>query len=753
MTEIGKHLYTSNQWQIIKKEFIKREAITDGSNFMIGNGYLGYRGTFSEDTKDNFVGCILSDTWDNADGKWEELCTVPNALYTAVYHNDSPITVDTNLIDFNRELDIKHGITKRETQHMIEKAVLSIKEEKFASMIHKSAIYMKYTLKSDTDLKVTIKTGLDTNIWSINGHHFKHEKLKSLDNALFIGTTNTYEDEVYVYEKLISSIDFKPDTKTVKKATIHLKENTPVTLYKIMMTLSSNDYEQPLKEIKDLYQSLPSYQEELTQHKLQWEALWEHYDIQISGDIFTQVAYRFNTYHAIIATPTHKSLPIGARGLSCQAYQGAAFWDQEIYNLPMYLHTNPDIAKQILIYRHNTLSGAKNKAQKHGYEGAFYAWISGKTGKELCPDFFFKDVITGRKIRNHFNLWQIHISPDIAYTVNKYYTVTHDDEFMNNYGIELVFEIARFIASRVVFMPRRNRYEIHQVQGPDEYHENIDNNAFTNYQALFTLKTALTYLNDFNQNTIDAIKESISLTQKEIALWEDIHDKLYIPKPNHHHVIEQFDGYFDLETIIPATDVKQRLINDEEYYGWPNGITVFTQCIKQPDVLQLFHLYPNLFDTKTLKANYEFYEPRTLHFSSLSPSIHAILAARLNKTNDLKKYMKKSLSIDIMNTNEAVSGGTFIGGMHTAANAAAWQIFVYGIAGFSQNEDTIIFNPHLPSNVTELSFKLVVFNHPATIKITQATLTIEFDHTLPDDIHLTVNNQTVKLTTNLTLNL
>ena len=188
----------------------------------------------------------------------------------------------------------------------------------------------------------------------------------------------------------------------------------------------------------------------------------------------------------MIATPAHTDhLPIGARGLSCQAYQGAAFWDQEVFNLPVFLYTDPEIARKILIYRYKTLNGARKKARDLGYQGAFYAWISGDSGEEICPSYFFKDVISGRRIRNHFNDWQIHISPDIAYTIWLYVTVTNDTEYLRDYGAEIVFEIARFLVSRSHFRKDRNGYDVIRVLGPDEYHENVDNNFFTNFPGAF----------------------------------------------------------------------------------------------------------------------------------------------------------------------------------------------------------------------------------------------------------------------------
>ena len=438
-----------------------------------------------------------------------------------------------------------------------------------------------------------------------------------------------------------------------------------------MIVTHSNNSANPYKKAEEIFKEIKDYDTLLTSHLKMWEELWNDVDVKITGNEVDQVGYRFNTYHAIIATPTHKPLPIGARGLSCQAYQGAAFWDQEIFNTPMFLYTKPEIAKSILTYRYQTIDGAKRKAKKHGYEGAFYAWISGKTGDELCPDFFFKDVITKRNIRNHFNLWQIHISPDIAYTVDKYYQVTKDIDFIEKYGAEMVFEIARFLASRVDYKPRRKRHEIIRVQGPDEYHENVDNNLFTNVQTKFALDIALKYLKNVDAKVISKLKVKLDLSDEEIELWKDISQRLYISKPNNEGLLEQFDGYFDLESIVPAKEITKRLIDPEEYYGWPNGIAVFTQVLKQADIIQLFHLHPERYSKEIIKNNFEYYEPRTLHFSSLSPSIHSIVASQIGNIEEGYRYFRKSLMIDLLNTNEAVSGGTFIGGMNTAVNAAA----------------------------------------------------------------------------------
>lgn len=736
---IADHLYTTNGWNLIKDQYTEEQAITDGSNFMIGNGYLGYRGTFAEDTKEQYSGCFVTDTWDKADGKWEELCNVPNALFLRVRYQDVPVDFTSNVVSYKRELDVKHGISSRDIiTSLNDDITLRVQEEKFASYVDKHLVAMKYILTANTDITLSLQYGTDIDVWDINGTHLRDHKMIHNDDVHGVkATTYLYHDKVIVLE---SSPELSYDNQLIQEMTITLKQDQPYTIHKFMVVMSSNDSDTPLEDATSKIKEHTDYEMAKKEHVKQWDLLWQHFDIQIKHDLLSQIGYRFNTYHAIIATPVHKSLPIGARGLSCQAYQGSAFWDQEVFNLPMYLFTYPEIAKGILSYRYQTLDGARRKAKRHGYEGAFYAWISGKTGDELCPDFFFKDVLTDRKIRNHFNLWQIHISPDIAYTIRMYHQITKDDSFMIEEGLEMMLEISRFLASRVDYKPYRDRYEIIRVQGPDEYHENVDNNAFTNYQTHLALQWTLEYLKQYEDNVQEMISR-IELTKEELLLWQDIVDKLYLPSPNDEGVLEQFDDYFSLESIVPATDVTKRLIDPEEYYGWPNGIAVFTQCNKQSDVVQLLHMQPHMFDRKTVAANYNYYEPRTLHFSSLSPSIHSIVACRINDLDRARHYFNKAISIDLMNTNEAVSGGTFIGGMHTAANAAVWQMMVYGFAGFSFEQGMMYLEPLLFPEWSSISFRLIIHRQELDITITQEDIIIK-NKTNTESLALTIyNNQ------------
>jgi len=749
--EIREGLKTETGWELIETKYQRDQAINSGSLFMMGNGYLGYRGTFAEDTKADYTGCFVTDTWDNADGKWEEVCNVPNALSTRLFVDGEEITVKTGGLDgFKRKLNLENGVNTIEyTKTLLNGKKVSLREEKFASLANIHHVLMRYSFSVSEEADIKLITGIDGDVWDLNGRHLNTLEKGLQDSSLFFSSeTREKGQKIDIVETVSFAGDNAPDMRIEEEKdrifrhyTFKISKDQPFIMEKGMIIYHSNDVEAPFNNALNDAKKIDFDGEKQLSVK-EWKEKWNRYDVLIEGNILDQVALRFNTYQSVIATPTHDTLPVGARGLSCQAYQGAAFWDQEIFNLPMYLYTDPHVCRNILNYRYKTLDGARGKARRLGYEGAYYAWISGKTGKELCPDFFFKDVITGRPIRNHFNDWQIHISPDIAYTIWLYYRVSADWAFIVKHGAEIIVEIARFLSSHAVYKPRKDRYEFVKVQGPDEYHENVDNNAFTNYQASFTMETATTIIKKMKKDNpaeYKVMKEKIELEDWEITLFEDMKSKIYTPEPDKAGIIEQFDGYSKLERVIPVEKIKERLIKEDEYYGWPNGIAVFTQAIKQADVIQLLNMHPSHFDKEIIRKNYDYYEPRTLHFSSLSPSAYSLTAARIGYTEEAHKNFVKSVNIDLKNTNEPISGGTFIGGIHTAAAGAAWQMATMGFMGLGIDENGIPeINPALPDVWKSVAFFLNFRGNEMRISSDNKTVWITVYHKVSDKLRLKV---------------
>ena len=382
--------------------------------------------------------------------------------------------------------------------------------------------------------------------------------------------------------------------------------------------------------------------------------------------------------------------------------------------------------------------------------GPFMLGPAAKTGDELFPDYFFTDVLTGRPIRNHFNCWQIHVSQDVVYGIWLYYEATGDWRFIMEKGAEVLFEVAQFIVSRVHFKKDKNHYEIIRVLGPDEYHENVDNNAYTNYMTKFALEKACFVLEKMRKESedsvIDDIFKKVGIDEQAPQHWKEIAELIYLPRPDKKtHIVEQFDGYFKLEDIKP-NELRKRLIDPGEYWGWPNGIAVNTQVLKQADVVQLMAML-DLFTDDELTANYNYYEPLTEHGSSLSPSVHALVASKAKNEQEAYRYFIESSTIDLYNASKKVlSGGSFLGGIHTAAAGGVWLIIVEGFAGFKMYRDGIRFRPALPKEWNSLTFRLVVKNCGLQVALNKNGITIKSSASNKKEIKVYLNDQAQILT-------
>ncbi len=707
----------TDPWLLESKPGNPELIVAEGSTFLSGNGYLAYRGTVPGWRKEQFTGCVVTDTWDNADGTWDELCTVPDALFFRIEGAEYEASQEYSL-----QLDLRRGLTSgiRTFTHK-EGGKVTCSFTRFADMVNLHRVMQRISITAERSCSLTLSAGIDCDVWSLNGSHFAPPgKVLETERDKRISGVDLVTSESGIGISIRQALSPEGFSRPVKENLLHVRNmpvqlaaGEPLILDMSMSVYSTRDTGDPAAaaESASLGFLETGYDGSLEAHEKRWHELWNRYVVKAVSDDDAWGILNFNTYHNIIATPSHTDhLPIGARGLSCQAYQGAAFWDQEIFNLPGHLYASPEAARNLLVYRHKTLDGARRKAGKLGFRGAFYAWVSGDTGDELCPDYFFKDVLTGRKIRNHFNDWQIHVSPDISYAIRSYYTATGDEAFYLKEGAEILFEVARFIASRVVWLPVRKRYEIHQVLGPDEYHENVNNNLFTNVQCRFAVREALfahSLLQERRPDLLKELEEKTAPDPEEVRLWIDIADKLHIPgKEPATGLLPQFDGYFALEDTVPDK-LAERLKDESEYWGWPNGIACASQVIKQADIVQLFFQHPHLYDRQTMRENFLYYEKRTQHRSSLSPAIHAIVAARIGFTEKAYRYFFDAGLIDLHNSKPAFSGGTFIGGIHTAACGIARQIAVYGFGGVEACDEGIRISPALPAEWESLSFNYV----------------------------------------------
>lgn len=716
-------LADANGWRLVESGWNADRAVAVGSNFLVGNGYLGYRGTSPEERAGGYVALVVTDTYDCADGKWRELTTAPNPLFSTVSVDSIPLTI-ASAETVATTFDLASGEYRCRRTHRVGDTAVVVDVERFADQRDLHALAQRITVTVDRDATVELTAGIDTMPWSLNGVHLPTIDCHSSDGAL-IASGTTVESGIDLVVGVATSVGGPDPTSTkapgdqpphegddlyVTHRTWNLSAGSSVSVDSQAAVASSNDDSEPAALVEQSVRAASADGFLSRRHRLRerWAEIWSTMDVAIEGPVIDQAALRFSLYHNRICTPVHtERLPIGARGLSCQAYQGAAFWDQEVYNLPAFLFTDPDVARSLLVYRHLTLDGARRKAARLGYDGAYYAWISGTTGDELCPDVFFHDVLTGRPIRNHFNVWQMHVAPDVVTTVERYVEVTGDVDFLVDHGAEIAFEVARFLRSFVRFDEYHGVYHNIRLLGPDEWHENVDDNAFTNHQTHRALAFAIRtheLMAESHPDELAALTVRLGLDVAEVDGWRCVHDRLLLPEPDATTMlIEQFDGFFDLEDVTPA-EVRQRLIDPTEYWGWPNGVAVATQVSKQADVAMLLWLHADRFDDATVRANYEYYEPRCSHNSSLSHAAYGMLSARLGDAATALEHFRATATVDLLNTNHAVVAGTFIGGIHTAACAGTYQLAVNGIGGLDVADGVVTLSPALPDEWTSLTY-------------------------------------------------
>jgi len=696
-------------WRLAESGWSAERAVALGSNFLVGNGYLGYRGTSPEQAAADYVALVVTDTYDCADGEWRELTTAPNPLFVAALIGDATLGIDSG-DDVETWLDLRYGEFGTGFSHQINDANITVTVERFASYDQLHVLAQRWVLTTDREVTVDVATGVDGDIWSLNGVHLPFLEFDE-DDSVITAAGVTGESGIEVAVASLSTVTgcnaagveqaSEPRRSTTRRR-FKLGAGSELVVETVAAVASSNDGTDPVAAVRELATAggAAGFAALQRSSRARWEEIWGAMDVQITGSPLDQVALRFNAYHNRICTPAHTDhLPIGARGLSCQAYQGSAFWDQEIYNLPAFLFTEPEIARALLVYRHQTLDGARRKAAGLGYDGAYYAWISGETGDELCPDYFFEDVLTGRPIRNHFNVWQMHVAPDVVTTIARYVDVTGDTGYLIEYGAEIAFEVARFLRSFVRYNDWLGVYHCIRLLGPDEWHENVDDNAFTNYQTQAALAFAIAtyeHLATEHRGALDALSEKLGLEPDEVEGWRRVRDRLLLPTPDPDTgLVEQFDGFFALEDVTPD-EVRERLLDPGEYWGWPNGVAVATQVSKQADVAMLLWLHRDHFDLETRRANYEYYEARCSHNSSLSHAAHGMVAVRIGRLDQALGHFRATAAVDLLNSQHAVVGGTFIGGIHTAACGGTYQLAVQGFGGLGVAHGHLTIDPALP---------------------------------------------------------
>lgn len=728
-------------WEIRSKDLsMDQETIMrTGNIFQVANGYMGYRGTLDEFGPGEQVGITLAGIYDRVGDAWREPVNAPNGAYTRILTDLGELSAThAEVIHHEQVLHLRNALFRRKTKFRLHGGAAEIVSKRFLSMVNPHLMVVEYSVSAERDLDLVFQTGIDCNIWDLNGPHLESFNQENCAGTLRVSAlTHELKRRIVVAE----SIEFKgleqetlcSDRRILRQMRVHMAAGERITVQKFIAVVKDGDpgCHDPEKAALNLAESArkKGFERCLKEHNEAWKQLWDIADVRIEGDEEAQLGLRYSIFQLIMVAPVKGSgNSIPARALSGQVYKGAIFWDTEMFMFPFFLHTFPGKARELLEYRIRTLDGARRKAKTEGagYRGAFYAWESQETGDEACTYFNIGDPLTGRKLRTYFRDKQIHISGDIAIAMWRYFRATGDDSLLLDGGAEVILECARFYYSYACYKPEKKRFEILDVTGPDEYHERVHNNAYTSKVAASTVGCALhsiAYLGKKDPAFLQELLKKLDF-EDDIIRLKEFGERLHIPAPSPEKgLIEQFENYFLLEDTTPA-EVLSRKKHPDEYLGAGQGVAVETQVIKQADVVMMLNLFRNDYSTNVKKANWEYYEPRTEHGSSLSACAYAMVAVEIGKTDWAYNYFLKTALLDLKADYKVYVGTVFMGGSHPAANGGAWMTVVEGFAGLRIEDDAVILKPVLYEKWKSLEFEFIrqgdrfsVYVSPGRIRI------------------------------------
>lgn len=726
-----KNIMSDDEWVILQDAYDPEENLKYESLFCLANGYLGTRGSYEEGTNISIPCTYVNGVFDKSETFMRELANLPNWLGLKMYVEKELIGIENcEILDFARALDMKKSCLVKRFHLRDKKGRETLVEGiRFVSRanVHRMAIKLFVTpLNYKGIIEVeNIIDGSVINFCDVPRFKVKHtyltanEKLgekgayievATRDNDLHIGV-GSYLEAVKNGENIIKTTEFRAfGEQAVEFNDFDVVENETVEVTKFVSIYTERDVKK-----EELHTSVEKeieafrnrgFEEELEEHIAVYNQMWSEANICIEGDFELDRAVRFNIYHLMSTGNEHDDrVNIGAKLLSGEEYGGHAFWDTELFMLPFFAYVFPHTAKNLETYRYRMLGAARANAAKNGFKGAQYPWESADDGTEQCPDWTIEP--DGTCYRCYVAVYEHHVTAAVAYGIYNYVKITKDIDFLLKKGAEILIETARFWTSRLQYVKEHDRYEIHQVTGPDEWHEPVDNNVYTNYLARWNLRYVIQLAQMLKENYGEAYKklvEKVGLTEQEIANWDEVQAKVYLPRKEGTQLLEQFEGYFDLKEVT---------IEKYDKNDWPIRPEILktvktreTQIIKQADVVMLLHLMGQEFDEETTKLNYSYYEKRTMHGSSLSPSIYSIMGLKVGDDSKAYRYLRRAALIDLVNLQ-----GNTREGIHAANAGGVWQVVVFGFAGVSVDEDGMLcIQPNMPPEWNGLTFRIHYLN-------------------------------------------
>lgn len=740
-----KNYLKHDEWKIIEENFHPAYNEITESVFSLGNGRMGQRGGFEETftgktLQGNYVaGVYYPDKtrvgwWKN--GYPEYFAKVLNAAnWVGLEIKIDGIVVDLNtakVLDFYRELHMKEGFLKRTCKiELSDGKILSIHSIRFNSMADDESGAFSFKLKAEnfSSQAVEISCFIDGNISNKDsnyGEKFWEEIKTGFDkNQSFVWSkTKKTGFEVYTGQKIVFWLNgqsFESQAKEVQKTKytalnyqLSLEQGDELTIQKFAVNLSSENHPpQQFEKLGDAYLNrivAKGFDQMLKEQAAAWDKKWSINDIIIEGDIAAQQGIRFNIFQLNQTyTGEDERLNIGPKGFTGEKYGGSTYWDTEAYCVPFYLATAPQkVAKNLLIYRWKQLDRAIENAEKLGFS----------KGAALYPMV----TMNGEECHNEWEITfeEIHRNGAIAYAIKDYVDYTGDRKHLLEYGWDVLVGIARFWAQRVNWSEDKQQYVMLGVTGPNEYENNVNNNWYTNYIATWCLKYTLEVQKELLANYPKEALQKIGDTQfseAEAKVFQHIIDHMYFPRDEKRGIYLQQDGFLDKE-ISPVTNIPagQRPINQN--WSWDR---ILRSCyIKQADVLQGLYFFEDEFSLEEIARNFDFYEPITVHESSLSPCVHSILAAKLGKEEKSYEFYTRAARLDLDDYNNDTEDGC-----HITSMAGTWMSIVKGFGGMKVKDNSLYFKPFLPKQWTSYSFKINFRETQLEVRVSQAGTQIE----------------------------
>lgn len=690
------------------------------SLFSQSNGLLGIRGSFEEPmlgTRSRSLTCMAG-LYDTLSDGLPELPPLPDALSTRIVLCDQPLDLRRGHIrSFARWLDMKRGLLCREVVWQDPAGrTTRLTFQRFVSLADRNMISIRICVTPlDWSGPLEVEMGVRHNaaIAGDGPSHWERPRLKSSASGLATLETRTRQTRqplavagTYIANggdnPLLGEAFAGPDVAG-QAFILEVAQDVNCTFDRFVAYIAgAADAEFPVKPARQavLAAGKKGWDDQLENHVIACAEMWDRMDIEIDGPIEDQRAVRFNLFQLATLCPQPGEIAsIGPKGLSGTHYSGHVFWDTEIYMLPFFALTYPDGAKSLLNYRYKTLDGARRKARANHYRGAQYAWESADTGDETCPTCW-TDLATGEKHRIWCGDIQDHITADVPFAIDQYVRATGDEAFLWDRGAEIFFETARFWAARVT-RNRDGKFEIRDAMGPDEFHVHVDNDAFTNYLARWNLLAAadLWDRGGLPWNRRKDVAARLGLEADEVASWREIAGGLVLLCGEETGLIGQHTGFFDRPDVSPDILRITRNTSITEIIG--PEMVIEGQVVKQAEVVLLQAMLEDQFSRESRQVNFDYYEPRTCHDSSLSVSAHAWAAARLDRIEQAYSYFRRAAYLDLNDL-----AGNTADGLHAANMGGVWLTVALGFAGLDLKGDAPTATPALPSSWRHLRMNI-----------------------------------------------